>query len=106
MSAPSGRLRRSARSVVLRTAAPPDHIATRTGARPVAGRCRQRGGAGPMAGAAPSGAALDLGDLVDPTPVATALERRVEPQRDDLVGQPGGDDAPADGQHVGVVVLA
>ena len=38
--------------------------------------------------------------------MATALERGAEPERQNLVGQPEGDDAPPHGEDVGVVVLA
>ena len=38
--------------------------------------------------------------------MAPARERRDEPELDDLVGERGGDDAAADRQDVGVVVLA
>ena len=38
--------------------------------------------------------------------MATAFERGAEPERQNLVGQPEGDDAPPHGEDVGVVVLA
>ena len=38
--------------------------------------------------------------------MAPALERGGEPERQNLVGQPEGDDAPSHGEDVGVVVLA
>ena len=38
--------------------------------------------------------------------MAAAFERGAEPERQYFVGQPEGDDAPSDGEDVGVVVLA
>src|SRR5438128_2336388 len=49
---------------------------------------------------------LCLRDLVDPALMPSAVERRREPEREDLVGQAEGDDPAAHGEHVGVVVLA
>src|SRR5690606_16852436 len=49
---------------------------------------------------------LELGDLVDAAGVAATLERRRQEHVDDLVGESFPDDASADRQHVGVVVLA
>ena len=51
-------------------------------------------------------AAFRGGDLVDAALMPSALERRVEPEREDFVGQPERDDPAAHRQHVGVVVLA
>src|ERR1051326_285749 len=47
-----------------------------------------------------------LHDLVDAALMASAFELRVQPQRHDLLGETEGDDAAADGEDVGVVVLA
>ena len=44
-----------------------------------------------------SGALLDVADLVDAALVPAAVERCRQPQPEDLVGEPGGDDAAADG---------
>src|SRR5437667_383755 len=49
-------------------------------------------------------AMLALAPECDSTLVATTLELRGEPDPQDLVGQPLGDDARADRQHIGVVV--
>src|SRR3546814_10252227 len=50
--------------------------------------------------------ALDVADLGETPLVAVALEGGGQPQREDLAGQAGGDDAAAHRQHVRVVVLA
>src|SRR5215217_2350183 len=47
---------------------------------------------------------FEVGELGDAAGVATALERRREERREDLLGEPRADDAGPDGQHVGVVV--
>src|SRR6186713_3022411 len=49
---------------------------------------------------------FDVADLLDAPLVASALEGRRQPQAQDLVGEPAGDDPSAHGEHVGVVVLA
>ena len=49
---------------------------------------------------------LELGDLGDASGVAAALECGGEKDVDDLVGEALADDAGADRQHVGVVVLS
>ena len=46
------------------------------------------------------------GDLIEAPLVASAFERGVQPERQDLVGQAEGDDAAAHREDVGVVVLA
>src|SRR5207247_8577179 len=46
------------------------------------------------------------GNLLDPPLMTSALERRGEPQRQDLVGEAERDNASAHRKHVGVVVLA
>ena len=48
---------------------------------------------------------LERRDLFDAPLVPAALERRGEPERDDLVGQPASDDPAAEREDVGVVVL-
>src|SRR3954469_10855310 len=53
-----------------------------------------------------SGASFNLGDLIDAALVAAALEGRAQPQRDNFIRQSEGHDPAADGEHVGVVVLA
>ena len=50
--------------------------------------------------------ALDLHQLVDPFGVSTAFELGTEERHQNLVGQRFTDDASADAEHVGVVVLA
>src|SRR3546814_16245870 len=50
--------------------------------------------------------ALEVADLGETPLVAVALEGGGQPQREDLAGQAGGDDAAAHRQHVRVVVLA
>ena len=45
-------------------------------------------------------------DLIEAPLMASALERRVQPERQDLVGEAEGDDAAAHREDVGVVVLA
>src|SRR4051812_38516154 len=45
-------------------------------------------------------------DLIDAPLMPSTGERGVEPEREDVVRQPEGDDASAHGEHVGVVVLA
>ena len=52
-----------------------------------------------------SGVFSSRGDLIEPPLVPSALERRGEPQRDDLVGEAEADDAAAHREDVGVVVL-
>src|SRR3954467_13513343 len=45
-------------------------------------------------------------DLIDAPLVPSARESGVEPQREDVIREPEGDDAAAHGEYVGVVVLA
>src|SRR6185503_10914674 len=49
---------------------------------------------------------LRFADLIDSALVAPSGKGGVEPEREDFVGQAGGDDAPTHREHVGVVVLA
>src|SRR2546423_10488764 len=49
---------------------------------------------------------FNLRDLIDAPLMTSALERRGEPQRHDLVRERERDDASADGEHVRIVVLA
>jgi hypothetical protein len=46
------------------------------------------------------------GNLIEPALVPSTLEGGLQPQRENLVGEPEGDDAPAHRQDVRVVVLA
>lgn len=50
--------------------------------------------------------AFRSGDLIETALVAPALEGRCQPQRENLVGEPEGDDPPAHREYVRVVVLA
>src|SRR5215216_18963 len=49
---------------------------------------------------------LDLGDLLEPSLVTSALERRIEPELEDLPRQLHGHDAASHREHVRVVVAA
>src|SRR5262245_9454521 len=51
-------------------------------------------------------ARLGVADLIDPPLMPAALERRVQPERDDLVGQAERHDAAAHREDVGIVVQA
>src|SRR3954469_5141307 len=49
---------------------------------------------------------LRRGDLIDAFLVTSAFERGLQPQRQNFVGEPEGDDPPAHREDVGVVVFA
>src|SRR3982751_858963 len=63
--------------------------------------CRQFAGGGSLAEVL-----FQVRQLVDAALVTAALERRLQPDLQDLVGQSRPHDAATHGQHVGVVVLA
>lgn len=51
------------------------------------------------------GLSLNRGDLLDPPLMASALERRRQPKRQDFFGEAKTDDAAAQGEDVGIIVL-